>query len=90
MADKIMSCVVEKNANDEVIQYTVSYEVEHETAKNSFCVCVKAEEMTDAMSQSEAITKANVKALAIKDAWIAMLPPSVSTVLISDPQDVTL
>jgi len=90
MADKILSCVVEKNTSDEVIQYTVSYDVEHETAKNNYCVTVKAEEMTDPTSQLEALTKANVKALVIKNAWIVTLPSSTSEVLISEAQDVTL
>jgi hypothetical protein len=90
MADKILTCVVEKDALNNVIQYTVSYDVEYETAKNNFCVGVKAEEMTDSSSQEEAITKANVKAKIIKDAWIAVLPSPISEVLIFEAQDVTL
>ena len=90
MSDKILSCTVEKSTNGDVIQYYVQYPVEHGSLSTSFCVFITAEEMSNSSDQSEAITIANGKALATKNSWISNLPSTISTVTISQEQDVVL
>lgn len=70
MADKITKITREDNPDTSVKQWTISYDVEDGADKNSFCVTVKAEDMTDATSESEAKTAANTKASTIKSAWV--------------------
>jgi len=89
VADQIIQCLVEKDGSD-IIQYNVSYVLEYETHQNSFCIVIHAEDMVDPTDQAEAITKANVQAKVIKDAWVADLPALTSEVTISEPQSVTL
>jgi len=73
MADEILECAVTKDGST-VIQYDVSYRVTNNGNVNQFMVVIKAEELTDANDIAEVKTKANVKAKAIKDAWVADLP----------------
>jgi hypothetical protein len=77
MSDKITQAVAIKDG-ETVVQYDISYDVYHDGKANSFCVVVSAAEMTDPSDEAEAKTKANVKAKAIKDAWVAGLPGSVA------------
>lgn len=79
MADSIVSFLQIKDADNNVVQYDVSYTVVHASLENNFCVVVKAEEMTLATDVAEAKTKANVKAAAIKTAWVAALPAPTQT-----------
>jgi hypothetical protein len=73
MADLIKQCIVTKDDAGTIIQYDVSYDVEHGSTKNSFCVTIMAEELEDKTDSDEVKIKANLKAKAIKDAWIADL-----------------
>lgn len=89
MADLITKC--NKTLDGEtVIQWDISYEVESGANKNHFCVVVLPSEMTTPTSADEAKTKANVKAKAIKDAWVADLPEYANTPVESVLGDVTL
>jgi len=96
MADKIVSCVKTKDDADVIIQYDVAYEVENGDAskKNSFCVVVKADELTDpsdiVASDAEVLSLANPKALAIKTAWLADLADVVNEDVSGVVGDVTL
>lgn len=80
MADIILKCDKILNEDSSVKQYDFSYEVEDNGRINNFCVRVLASEMTDPTSATEAKTKANVKAKAIKDAWLDMPVVSASAV----------
>lgn len=71
MADIITKAVREDNADTSVQCYHISYEVEDSGDKNQFVVVIKAEDMTDSTDAAEAKTLANVKAAAIKSAWVA-------------------
>lgn len=82
MADKITSLTKVEN------HWDVSYEVEKNSLKNSFCVTVLKSEMTDPDSDTEARTLANTKAAAIKNAWEAVAPEAES--FIEAPENVTL
>jgi hypothetical protein len=77
MADEILECVVTKDGST-VIQYDVAYKVTSGAAVNQFCVVVRGDELTDPNDEVEVKTKANVKAKAIKDAWVADLPEYVN------------
>ena len=96
MADKIVSCVVTKDDANVIVQYDVAYEVENGDAskKNSYCVVVKAEELTDASdlsgSDAEVLSIANPKAKAIKDAWLAALADVTNADVATVVGDVTL
>ena len=89
MSDKITTCTKTLDGTT-VIQYDVSYEVEYQAYKNQFCVTVLAGEMTDPSDVEELETKANVKAKALKDAWIGDLPDYTSEEVSSIVGDVTL
>lgn len=89
MADKITYCKKTMDGTT-VIQYDISYDVENGAAKNQFCVTVLGSEMTDPTDATEAQTKANVKAKAIKDAWVADLPDYTSEEVASVVGDITL
>lgn len=80
MADEITRCEKILDESDNVVQYDFSYSVENAGKINTFCVTIKASEMTDATSSSEAKTKANVKAAAIKSAWVAQEQTSAEAV----------
>jgi predicted nucleic acid-binding protein len=73
MADQITKCDVIKDSESNPIQYDVEYSVESGSDTNTFCVVVLASEMTDSTDTDEVKTKANVKAKAVKDAWVADL-----------------
>jgi hypothetical protein len=91
MSDKITGSSKCLNPDNSPCHWEFSYDVEHETLTNQFCVVVKAEEMDEATSESEAKTKANVKAIAIKTAWIASLANAKTTTPdITEAEDVTL
>lgn len=89
MSDKITAC---KKISDgsTVVQYDVSYEVESDSSINQFSVTVLASEMTDPSDADEVEAKANIKAKAIKDAWVADLPNYTSSDVASIVGDVTL
>jgi hypothetical protein len=89
MSDKITACNKKLDGSD-VIQYDVSYEVTSGDNKNQFCIAVLASEMTDPSSETEAKEKANLKAKAIKDAWVADLPNYTSEPVSSVVGDITL
>lgn len=79
MADEIVVCNKILDENGDVVQYEFSYNVidpNDATHANSFCIVVKATEMTDSTSSSEAKTKANVKAAAMKTAWLEQVTTS--------------
>lgn len=80
MADEITRCDKILNDDDSVRQYDFSYSVVDGARTNSFCVTVLASEMTDDEDEAEAKTKANVKAAAIKTAWLAQEKTSAETV----------
>lgn len=84
MADRIVACAVTKDVDENPVQYDVSYEVEHNDKTNSFCVTIPAEELTDATDTAEVKTKANVKAKAIKDAWIDSIKVETSAAISID------
>ena len=89
--DKITSNSKCLEADSSLCHWEYAYEVAHNSAKNGFCVVVKADEMTDATSETEARAKANVKAKAIKDAWVASLASMTSNEpMITVPENVTL
>ena len=91
MSDQITQSTKCLNADSSSCHWEFSYSVESGANKNNFCIVVTAEEMTDATSESEAKTKANVKAKVIKDAWVASLADAKSmTPDITIPEDVTL
>lgn len=93
MSDKIVQCNVTKNESEEVVKYEFLYEVENPedtTSKNTFCSVVTAEEMTDPDSETEAKAKANIKAAAIKSAWLDSLEPTTAEPVESVVGDVTL
>lgn len=91
MADKITASTKELNSDNSINQWSFSYDVEYNSKLNNFCVVVQAEEMTDPSSESEAKTKANIKAKIIKDAWIVDLADATSNVpVITIPETVTL
>lgn len=71
MADEILKCDKILDSENAVVQYDFSYQVTDGERTNNFCVVVLASEMTDPTSSTEAKTKANVKAAAIKTAWLA-------------------
>jgi hypothetical protein len=71
MADEITKCDKILNEDDSIKQYDFSYRLEESGKVNTFCVTVLASEMTTPSSEAEAKTKANVKAAAIKTAWLA-------------------
>jgi len=77
MSDRITACTKVLEGST-VVQYDVSYEVESGANKNQFCVVVLSSELTNPADTSEVETKANVKAKAIKDAWVADLPGYVT------------
>ena len=89
MSDKITTCTKVLDGTD-VIQYDISYAVENGANKNQFCVTVLGSEMDDPTDAAEAKTKANVKAKAIKDAWVADLPDYSAAAVESVVGDVTL
>ena len=89
MADKITSCTVTKDSDNNPMQYDVVYEVFSGEKMNQFCISIKAEDMDDATDTAEVTTKANVKAKEIKDAWIAALVET-SNADVSIDGDVTL
>lgn len=92
MADQILSSTkLVDSDNVTVLSWEYSYSVESGEDTNQFCVVVAASEMTDSTSETEARTKANTKAAAIKAAWVATLATMPSaTVVVSEPVDVTL
>lgn len=69
-------------------QWDISYEVEKNSLKNTFCVVVKFSDMVDPTSETEAKTLADAQASLIKDAWAAEAP--VATVISTEPENVTL
>lgn len=73
MADEILECVATKEGST-VIQYDVAYKVMSGESVNQFCVTILASELTNTTDLNEVKTKANIKAKAIKDAWVADLP----------------
>lgn len=89
MSDKITACSKILDGVT-IVQYDVSYEVESDANKNSFCVTVLASEMTDPTDTDELETKANLKAKTIKDAWVATLPSKTSSEVSAVVGDVTL
>lgn len=70
MADTITKAVREDNSDASVNSYHISYEVEDGGDKNQFVIVIKASEMTLDTDVVEAKTLANVKAAAIKSAWV--------------------
>lgn len=80
MADEITKCDKILNEDTSVKQYDFSYRVEDSGKVNTFCVTILASEMTDDEDEAEAKTKANVKAAAIKTAWLAQEETSAETV----------
>lgn len=90
MSDKITEFVQLKDADNNIVQYDVSYEVEHDTLTNTFCVVVMASEMTTPSDVTEAKTKANAKASVIKAAWVDSLPAPTATSQDAQVGDVTL
>ena len=89
MSDTITACTKIVDG-DTVIQWDISYEVESGQNKNCFCVVVMPSEMTTPTDANEAKTKANVKAKAIKDAWVADLPEYTAAPVESVVGNVTL
>lgn len=84
MADTITRCIKTSDENGDALQWDISYTVENNSKINDFCVTILASELTNPESGSEVKTKANVKAKAIKDKWIAeeiQTAASVDTVL---------
>ena len=80
MADKITAAYKETNPDTSVKAWHISYEVDDGgDNKNSFVIVIKAEDMTDATDAAEAKTKANVKAGAIKTAWLSALDNQTAT-----------
>jgi hypothetical protein len=70
MADKIVKIVREDNSDASIKAWHISYKIEDGGALNEFVEVIKASEMTDSSSESEAKIKANTKASAKKAAWI--------------------
>lgn len=92
MADEITNCSKILDALGAVVQWDFSYNVESSDTPprlNNFAVTIRADEMTDPTSQSEAKTKANAKASDIKIAWLAQ-PIRESAVVPSNVGAVTL
>lgn len=71
MADEITQCNKVLDDSNAVTQYDFTYSVVDGEKTNNFCVTILASEMTDPDDADEAKTKANVKAAAIKAAWVA-------------------
>lgn len=91
MADQITQSTKCLNADSSPCHWEFTYDVVNGLVHNNFCVLVMADEMTDPTSEVEAKTKANVKASAIKAAWVASLADAkILTADITTPQDVTL
>lgn len=73
------------------VHWDISYEVEYENKKNSFCVTIPKSGMVTPTDIDEAKSKANIKAKLLKDAWIASLETLPITVSVStEPENVTL
>lgn len=90
MADQITGFIQVKDSEDNVLQYDVSYSVEHDSHSNQFCVVVRADEMTDDTSLDEATTKANAKASILKAAWVDAMPAPTAVEHAEKVGDVTL
>lgn len=76
MADTITKCNKILNDDSSVQQWELTYQVEDSGKKNEFCIVVKAADLTDPTSASEAKTKANIKAKVVKDTWLELNHPS--------------
>jgi hypothetical protein len=90
MSDKITQCNKTLDAEGNVVQYDVAYDVQSDSNKNQFCVTVLASEMSNPTDAEEAKIKANAKAKTIKDAWVSSLPGSTAAPVESIVGDVTL
>lgn len=90
MADQITAFSQIKDVDNNVVQYDISYHVEHDTNTNEFCVVVKAEEMTDDTDLTEATNKANVKASVLKSSWVDAMPAPTAVEHAEKIGDVTL
>jgi len=80
MSDEITKCDKIINSEDAVVRYDFSYRVEDAGKENSFCVTVLTSEMNDASDSTEAKLRANVKAAAIRAAWLAQEETTVEEV----------
>lgn len=92
MADKIVRIDKDLKASDSTIQsWDICYEVEDSGDINTFVVNVKGDDMTDRTDQAEAESLANVKAKAIKDAWVAEKSNATNTSNVTETEkNVTL
>lgn len=91
MADKIMSSTKCLESDNSLCHWEFSYDVEYNSKRNNFCVVVQPEEMTDPTDADEAKGKANIKAKAVKDSWIALLADATNDVpVITEEETVTL
>ena len=91
MADQILGSIKALRADTTICHWEFRYIVESNDQINQFCIRVTDDEMDDPTDEAEAKTKANVKAKAIKDAWVANLSTVPNNVaVITSPEDVTL
>ncbi len=70
MADTITNATRENLDGGACHCYHIAYDVEDGGDKNSFCVVVKAEDMTDPDDEAEAKTLANAVATTMKADWV--------------------
>ena len=87
MADKLAKISREDNVDESVKQYHVSYNVEDGADTNSFCIVIKAEDMTLATDEAEAKTLAKAEATIKKDAWVAAKAVASSITSTSEPDE---